>query len=97
MTDIDPTEDGQNPLVEVKATELPILRKATCIECTHIFFFQGDKHYSDETPGFDCELLCGKQHWEMSNEYDTEESLREKMLKAESCLDYCDFRLQGTD
>lgn len=72
--------------------ELPVLRSATCIECVHIRFDPGSLSHSELTPGYDCMFDCSKRHWSMANARDSTQSLRVKLLMAERCVDFKDFR-----
>ena len=64
----------------------------SCLECGNWWFNPGCSDYSDVTPGEDWELNCNKGHFRMSGFDITQEEFREKLLLANKCEDFKQFK-----
>lgn len=69
--------------------EMPIPEVAVpgpiCWSCEYLDFSSGEPHYSDDTPGSDFRLECGKGYWEFRNCDDGLDEFREKLQSASKC------------
>jgi hypothetical protein len=59
-----------------------------CLFCKEFYFMDGQPGYSEMTPGSNAEIGCDKKYWELDQIFDTEESYRQKMLRAKTCKDF---------
>jgi len=58
-----------------------------CLFCCHFYIDGGSPGYSRYTPGDDASVGCNLDHWILER-YDTSNSYRLKMEKAENCGDF---------
>ena len=63
-----------------------------CCFCKHFSFDMGDPGWSEETPGWDAEIECSKNHWKMSNRDGGSGDFRENIQKASTCPDWKFFK-----
>lgn len=59
-----------------------------CWSCTHIHYSRGSEGYSEVTPGWDFELSCSKDYWELNQFEDELQIFRDKITQAEWCTDF---------
>jgi hypothetical protein len=59
-----------------------------CLECIHLYYWTGCPGYSELTPGYDAEIRCTKQYWEVDWTRDEKQDLRGKLRMAVTCKDY---------
>ena len=62
-------------------------REKLCIFCRNFRFDSGEPDYSDQTPGWDAIIECGKGHWSMNNCV-SRDQFRDAILGAAKCKDY---------
>lgn len=60
-----------------------------CVYCKHFYLDSGSPHYSDQTPGNDAVIECGKGYWKMES-YQGTEVFRLNIEKAERCPGFQD-------
>ena len=66
----------------------PTTEGRICWLCEHIRFSNGSPGYSEQTPGSDFWLECGKGYWEFDNHDDGLDEFRQQLEAAETCGDF---------
>lgn len=74
----------------IELEQLPIVRERFCWECRFIRFSTSSSGYSEETPGWDFELDCTRQYWELDTENDNESIMGRYLALAKRCPDFDD-------
>lgn len=64
----------------------------TCVNCKHWHFSGGESGYSEMTPGSNWFSDCYKNHWYASGIDIYTEDYRKKLLKAQTCKDFEDYK-----
>lgn len=64
----------------------------TCILCESIVMHPGDIGYSEMTPGYDASIICNKGKWRVNLYMDSTEVYRAKLLTAENCELFEEYR-----
>ena len=67
-------------------------RRDACLFCRHFQWSQGERGYSEYTPGSDSSMWCGKKHWELETCTDDERDVRRKLTMAQNCKDFEDCK-----
>ena len=67
----------------------------TCLLCQYFYFEQAEGCMSEQTGGTDMEIGCRKEYWHLNQFSDTEETYRIKMMSAEMCNEFKDYREMG--
>jgi hypothetical protein len=67
--------------------------KRFCALCQHFGIIEGQRDWSDVTPGNDFEMTCGKDHWKFDPFNTSETEYAKMMLTATKCQDYVERKL----
>ena len=64
----------------------------TCLLCHHFYFSPATAGYSEYTPGGEMSVGCYLDKWELDEYEDTDESYRHKMMSAETCKEFVEYK-----